>query len=61
MSPLSRFARFAFQRWGLAAARNALYEEVADLVFDSDGLAVGNAADRVCSLVESRWQHGEAA
>ena len=45
----------------LAATRNALYEEVADLVFDSDGLAVATACDRVDALVQSRWQRGEAA
>jgi len=45
----------------LAATRNTLYEEVADLVFDSDGMAVANACDRVGALVRSRWQRGEAA
>jgi shikimate kinase len=45
----------------LAAVRNALYEEVADLVFDSEGLAVASATDRLRTLVETRWQRGEAA
>ena len=45
----------------LATTRGALYEEVADLVFDSDGLAVATACDRVGDLVQSRWQRGEAA
>ena len=44
----------------LALTRNALYEEVADMVFDSDSLVVATAADRLGSLVESHWQRGEA-
>ena len=45
----------------LALTRNALYEDVADMVFDSDSLVVATAAERLGSLVESHWQRGEAA
>ena len=44
----------------LALTRNTLYEEVADMVFDSDSLVVATAADRLGNLVESHWQRGEA-
>jgi len=45
----------------LAAVRNTLYEEIADLVFDSDGLAVTSAADRLGAMLDSHWQRGAAA
>ena len=45
----------------LASTRNALYEEVADLVFDSNGLAVASASDRLGTLVRTHWQRGGAA
>ncbi len=45
----------------LAAVRNALYEEVADHVFESDGLSVATAADQLAEMLESRWQRGAAA
>jgi len=40
----------------LAAERTPLYEEVADLVFDTDGMAPGAAAATLASLVHARWQ-----
>ena len=45
----------------LAATRDPLYREIADLAFDSDGLGVTAAADRLGALVEQRWQRAEAA
>lgn len=45
----------------LAAVRNPMYEEVADLVFDSDGLSVGAAANRLCLQVQMQWRREEAA
>jgi shikimate kinase len=45
----------------LAAVRNALYEEVADLMFDSEGLTVAMATDRLGALMDSHWQRGAAA
>ncbi|KAA2285175.1 shikimate kinase [Arenimonas fontis] len=45
----------------LAAQRDPLYAEVADLVFASDGLAVAAAADRLATLLARHWQRGEAA
>ena len=45
----------------LAAVRNALYEEVADHVFESNGLSVATAADHQAKMLDSRWQRGAAA
>ena len=45
----------------LAAVRGELYEQVADLVFDSDGLAVATACDRLGDLVQAQWRREEAA
>jgi shikimate kinase len=45
----------------LAAVREPLYLEVADLVFDSDGLSLTHAAERLQALVESQWQRAMAA
>jgi shikimate kinase len=45
----------------LAAAREPLYREIADLAFDGDGLAVAAAADRLATLLERQWQRAEAA
>lgn len=39
----------------LAAARTPLYHEVADLVLDGDGLAVGEAGARLIALLQGRW------
>ena len=45
----------------LAADREPLYREVADLAFESDGLAVPVAAERLAGLLQHRWQRTEAA
>jgi len=46
---------------GLAAVRNPLYDAVADLVFDSDGLSVGAATNRICAQVQAQWRREEIA
>lgn len=45
----------------LALVRGPLYEDVADLVFDSHHLLVNTAADLLGAQVESRWHRAEAA
>src|SRR4249919_617862 len=45
----------------LAQVREPLYREVADMVFDSNGLSLAHAADRLHALVEARWQRAMAA
>lgn len=45
----------------LATVRSPLYSELADLAFDSDGLAVTVAADRLAILIEAQWRREEAA
>ena len=45
----------------LATVRGPLYESVADLVFDSDGLGIGSAASKVCARVREQWRREEAA
>jgi len=45
----------------LAKIRQPLYLELADLVFDSDGLSLPHAAERLHDLIESRWQRAMAA
>ena len=45
----------------LAAERDPLYRDVADLAFDAGGLGVPSAAERLAALVERRWQRPEAA
>lgn len=45
----------------LAEVRGPLYRETADLAFDSDGLAVSVAVERLATLLHSRWQRAEAA
>jgi len=45
----------------LAAVRGPLYEQSADLSFDSDGLAVSVAVDRLCTQLQAQWQRAEAA
>lgn len=42
----------------LAAQRGPLYEEVADLVYDSDHASVGTACDALIALLDARWQRG---
>lgn len=45
----------------LAEVRAPLYRDIADLVFDSDGLAVATAVDRLVLQLQSQWQRAEAA
>lgn len=45
----------------LAAVRNPYYEQVADLVFESNGLSVASASSRLCAQVRSQWQREERA
>lgn len=40
----------------LARLRDPLYAEIADLRFDSDGLGVQQAAERLGALLAERWQ-----
>jgi len=46
---------------GLAQSRGALYAEVADLVFDTEGLAAGDAARRLGERLQATWTRGAAA
>jgi shikimate kinase len=43
----------------LAAQRNPLYEQVADLVYDSDHASVATACDGLCTLLATRWQRSD--
>ena len=45
----------------LAAIRNPLYESIADLVFDSDGLDVVAASRKLGNQVQSAWKREQAA
>jgi shikimate kinase len=45
----------------LAAAREPLYREVADLEMASGGLSVATATDRLLALLAGRWQRDAAA
>ena len=45
----------------LATARGPLYEDLADLVFDSHHLQVNTAADLLAGQIQARWQRAEAA
>ena len=45
----------------LAQVRDPLYEEVADLVFESGGLSVASAASKVGARVQAQWRREEAA
>jgi shikimate kinase len=45
----------------LAAARAPLYNEVADLVFDTEGLAAGDAARHLGERLQASWTRGAAA
>ncbi len=45
----------------LAQAREPLYREVADLVFDTDGLSSGQATANLAQLLATHWQRGEEA
>jgi shikimate kinase len=41
----------------IAAARGPLYAGIADLQFDTDGMASGDAAVALARLLQSQWQH----
>jgi shikimate kinase len=43
----------------LAAQRNPLYEDIADLTFDSDHANVINAVDSLLGLLATRWQRSD--
>lgn len=45
----------------MAKVREPLYLELADLVFDSDGLSPAHSAERLAGLIESQWQRAMAA
>ena len=45
----------------LAQARAPLYAEVADLVFDTEGLAAGDAARALVGALQGAWSRGAAA
>jgi shikimate kinase len=45
----------------LAQARGPIYESLADFVFDSDGLSVAAAVERLASQLRRQWRRPEAA
>ena len=45
----------------MAVLRDPLYREVADLVFDTDGLSSGQATANLAQLLATHWQRGEEA
>jgi shikimate kinase len=45
----------------MAALRDPLYAEVADLVFESDGLAVDESARRLAQALREQWRREDAA
>jgi len=45
----------------LAAVREPLYREVADLTLDTDGLTAAEAAGRLCLQLAERWSIGTVA
>jgi shikimate kinase len=45
----------------LAALRNPLYEQVADLVFDTDGMSLASAANKLGAQVQAQWRREETA
>lgn len=45
----------------LATARGPYYEQIADLVFDSDQLTVAAATDQVCAKIQAQWQREDVA
>lgn len=45
----------------LAAAREPLYAEVADLILDTDGLSPGSATSSLAQLLAAQWQRSERA
>ena len=44
-----------------AQARGPLYAELADMHFDSDGLALAQAAELLGARIEAQWQRAQAA
>ena len=45
----------------LTATRAPLYAEIADLAFDTEGLAAGDAARDLAGQLQARWTRGAAA
>lgn len=45
----------------LANTRGPFYEQIADLVFDSDHLTVADATDQVCAKIQAQWQREDVA
>ena len=45
----------------MATRRGPLYAEVADLSFDTNGLATDDATAQLLDLLSSRWQREAAA
>jgi len=45
----------------MARLRTPLYAQVADLAFDTDGLAAADAGTRLAGELQQRWQRGAAA
>lgn len=45
----------------LATVRDPLYQQVADLVFDTDGMSLGSASNKLCALVQAQWRREQAA
>jgi shikimate kinase len=59
--PLLAFGDKRARLESLAVERGPIYEAVADLAFDADGLTVAIAAERLGALLEQRWQRGGVA
>jgi shikimate kinase len=45
----------------MSAFRTPLYQQVADLCFDTEGLSSADAASALARLLEGRWQRGAVA
>lgn len=45
----------------LAAERDPLYAEIADLVFQAGSLPAGRVFERLCAAIAARWRRPEAA
>ncbi|TNJ35359.1 shikimate kinase [Arenimonas terrae] len=59
--PLLAFGDKRARLESLAVERGPIYDAVADLAFDADGLTVPIAAERLGALLEQRWQRSEVA
>lgn len=59
--PLLAFGDKRARLESLAVERGPIYEAVADLAFDADGLTVAIAAERLGALLEQRWQRSGVA